>query len=499
MTEKNKNYSQIIRSSSLIGGAQSLNMLIGMVRVKFVAILIGPVGVGLVATYQSLLQMIGTVAGLGLHSSAVRDVAQAVSQHDQQHIGRTVLSLRRMCFLSGSIGALTVILFSNTLSLITFDSSEYANGIALSGLVILFANLKGGQMALIQGMRRISDIAKLNIIGATCGAIISVTLYWFLGVDGIVPAIVALSLTELIASWWYARKVNVPKVSMTWGESFKTAGGMIKMGLAFMWNGLLIATVAYVTRTLITQEIDLIAVGTFSAAYALSGIVVNFILGAMGADYYPSLTALNHDHKKMKELVNQQTEVGLLLAMPGLIATIAFAPLIIKLFYTSEFYESIDLLQWFAVGCIGRVVSWPLGYIVLAKGLSKLFVITETMINLFHLLLIVLMLKLFGIEGVAMAFPILYFIYTVMMLGVAKLLIDFSWSKNVWKMIFVFSPIVMFVFCSSIYFSEINSMLIGGIVSGFVGLICIKGLVQRWGDKHRINRIIMKIPFIKCI
>ena len=38
----NNSYSRIMKSSSLIGGAQGINMLIGMVRVKFVAILIGP-------------------------------------------------------------------------------------------------------------------------------------------------------------------------------------------------------------------------------------------------------------------------------------------------------------------------------------------------------------------------------------------------------------------------------------------------------------------------
>jgi len=499
MTEQKQNYSRIMKSSSLIGGAQGINMLIGMIRVKFVAILIGPIGVGLVTTYQSITQMIGTVAGLGLQSSAVRDIAQAVGQADQEHIGRTVLSLRRMCWLTGGLGSLIVILLSKTLSQLTFNSTEYATGISFVGLTILFANLKGGQMALIQGMRRVGDLAKLNVIGAVSGTIISVGLYWAFGMQGIIPAIVLLSLTELCASWWFARKVDVPQVTMSWFESFKATGGMVKMGLAFMWSSLLIAIVAYLTRTLIAQEIDLVAVGVFSAAFALSGMFVNFVLGAMGADYYPSLTAINTDHKKMRELVNQQTEIGLLLAVPGLLATLAFAPWVIKLFYTSEFAQSADLLRWFALGCIGRVISWPLGFIILAKGYSRLLVFTETAINIIHLTLIILFLNWFDIEGVAMAYPVLYLIHIIMMLLLSKHIIGMSWSRGVWILIACMTPFIIATFAAGLFLPVIPATLIGLIITGIISLYCMRELVIRLGSEHKLSYFISKLPLIKLI
>jgi antigen flippase len=499
MTEQKKSYSRIMKSTSLIGGAQGTTMLIGMIRVKFVAILIGPIGVGLVATYQSILQMIGTVAGLGLQSSAVRDVSLAVSQANEEHIGRTVLSLQRMCWLSGSLGSLMVFLLSPILSQLTFDSSEYATGIALSGLSIFFVNLKGGQMAIIQGMRRISDLAKLNVIGAVSGTFISVCLYWAFGIQGIIPAIVLLSLTELCASWWFARKVNVPKVTMSWMSSFKAAGGMVKMGLAFMWNGLLLVLVAYMTRIIIAQEIDIVAVGIFSAAFALSGMFVNFILTAMGADYYPSLTAINTDHEKMQKLVNQQTEIGLLLAIPGLLATIAFAPWVIKLFYTSEFSQSADLLRWFALGCIGRVTSWPLGFIILAKGYSGLFVFTETAINFIHLILIILFLNCFGIEGVAIAFPVLYLIYTFMMILVSKYIIGFSWSRGVRRLLLIMVPFITLIYTASMLLPVIQATIVCCIITVGMSLYCMRGLVTRLGSEHKLTSIITKFPLIKFL
>jgi len=82
-----------------MGSAAGVTMLLGMVRVKFAAVLIGTTGVGLNASFTAIQTLIGTLAGLGLQSSAVRDIAAAVSNDDQQEIGRKVLTLRRICWL----------------------------------------------------------------------------------------------------------------------------------------------------------------------------------------------------------------------------------------------------------------------------------------------------------------------------------------------------------------------------------------------------------------
>ena len=77
MTDEKASYGQILKSSSLMGGAAGINMLLGMVRTKFAAVLIGTTGVGLVASFGAVQGLIGTLAGLGIQSSAVRDVAAA--------------------------------------------------------------------------------------------------------------------------------------------------------------------------------------------------------------------------------------------------------------------------------------------------------------------------------------------------------------------------------------------------------------------------------------
>ena len=100
MSEEKKNYGQILKSSSIMGGSQVVSILIGMVRVKLVAVLLGPVGIGLLGIYRSIMELATNLAGLGINTSGVRDVAEAVGASDDDRIARAALTLRRVCWLT---------------------------------------------------------------------------------------------------------------------------------------------------------------------------------------------------------------------------------------------------------------------------------------------------------------------------------------------------------------------------------------------------------------
>lgn len=495
MSEPSKSsYGQILKSSSLIGGAQGINLLLGMVRVKFAAVLIGPSGVGLAGNYAAIQGLVGTVVGLGIQSSAVRDVAEAVGRGDQEAIGRTILTLRRICWLTGLIGMLAMMALAGILSRWTFGSEDHALEVAALGLVILLSNISGGQTALIQGMRRIGDLAKLTIVGSLAGTLITVGCYWWLGMQGIVPAMFLMAVAQLAASWHFARRVPVPAVHLTWRESLRTGGSMVRLGLVFMWTGLIGSLVIYLTRALITQQLSLEAVGIYSAAYALSGLFVGFVLGAMGADYYPRLTAVASDHEAVNRLVNEQTEIGLLLAVPGLLATLSLATWIIHLFYTPAFLQATDLLQWFVLGCLGRVISWPLGFVMLALGRGRWFFVTETLGHTLHLALIGLGMVTLGIEGVAIAFFILYVGYTAAVYGVARHLTGFAWSTGNRRLLQRLLPIVAVAFVAGQLLPLWPATVFGIVVTGVITVLCLRGLVQRVGSDHRIVRLACRLP-----
>lgn len=471
-------------------------MLLSMVRTKFAAVLIGTAGAGLLANFGAIQGLVGTLAGLGIGSSAVRDVAAAVAAGDQAAIGRTVLTLRRMCWLTGLVGMAAMMALSPLLAQWTFGTQDHTLEIAALGLIILFGNLSGGHTALINGMRRIGDLARLGVISAVVGTVVSIGFYLWLGLRGIVPALVLASAINLIITWQYAKRVPVLPAAMTWAQSFSEASGMVKMGSAMMWNNFLISFAAYITIQLITNNINIQAAGIYSAAFALSGIFVNFILTAMGADYYPRLSSLSQDKVGMCKLINEQTEISLLLAAPGLLVTITMAPWLIRLFYSPEFLPAVQLLQWFVLGCLGRIISWPLGWLTAAMQKSWWLVILETCSIILHLILIATLLQIFGLEGVAIAFFMLYVCYATASFFIGQKLIGFTWSTNCKKLKDILVLLIIVNFILAKYFPILIGAITGLFLTTLVSIYCLKELINRLDKNHRIIKFLLKFPSI---
>ncbi|MCP5230592.1 MAG: oligosaccharide flippase family protein, partial [Zoogloeaceae bacterium] len=184
-----QSYAQILRASSIIGGAHGLNYLVGLIRVKIVAVLLGPAGVGLISLYTSATALIGTAAGMGIASSGVREVAKSFSEGDADAAARTVRILRRMCWLTGLLGWALTVLLARPISQWVFGDTEHALAIAILGGTLLLGAITGGQAALVQGVRRIGDLARINVYGMLINTAVAIALYAWLREDGIVPVL----------------------------------------------------------------------------------------------------------------------------------------------------------------------------------------------------------------------------------------------------------------------------------------------------------------------
>src|SRR5215471_6733544 len=79
-------YGQILKSSVLIGGSSVLNIGIGIVRTKAMAVLLGPAGFGLMSLYGSIADLAVSIASMGVNSSGVRQIAEAAASSDDKRI-----------------------------------------------------------------------------------------------------------------------------------------------------------------------------------------------------------------------------------------------------------------------------------------------------------------------------------------------------------------------------------------------------------------------------
>jgi len=146
----------------------------------------------------------------------------------------------------------------------------------------------------------------------------------------------------------------------------------------------------------------------------------------MGADFYPRLTASVNDHDRCNQLVNEQVLIGMLLAGPGVIATLTFAPIIITLLYSIKFRASITLLRWICLGTMVQVVSWPIGFVTVAHGKQNLFIFSEVAWATASLGLSWSCIHFFGIKGAGISFFLSYVVHALIACPIARHLSGFG-------------------------------------------------------------------------
>ena len=194
-----------------------------------------------------------------------------------------------------------------------------------------------------------------------------------------------------------------------------------------MWNGLLVTAVAFLARALVVRDAGLDASGLYQAAWTISGMFSGFVLSAMSADFYPRLAGVSSDNAALKRLVNEQTEVGLLLALPGILGTLVFAPVLLELLYTSKFVPAAELLPWFLAGVFVQVISWPIGFVLLAKSHSFTFAWVETLINASHVVMLYFLIGKFGVVGAAAAFALTQCVHIAIYFTVVRRKAECAW------------------------------------------------------------------------
>src|SRR3989344_6010855 len=375
--ENSHGVARILKVTASLGGASLINVLLGIVRVKVLAVQLGPAFFGMISLYTNFITSIGAITSLGIGGSAVRNIAVAAKSGNEARVAYIVSVLRRMVWLTGICGLIATIAMSLPGSWWMFGNYNHAWAVAILGVTVLFAQIQAGHTALLSGLRRINDLAKLLVMGGLLSTVLAITLLLLLGEKGIVPFLVAVALGQVAASWWYSRKVKVSVVKVPWQECVAESREMVQLGLSMVVSGLMLTVSTLLILIILRSYEGVAAVGLYQSAFTISSIYVGFILQSMSSDYFPRLVGVVENRAERNQVVDEQSDVAIMLAVPGLVAALIFSSLLILLLYSVRFDGASDILRWMILGMLGRIVSWPLGFILLAHGDKSAYIISE--------------------------------------------------------------------------------------------------------------------------
>lgn len=417
-------YRQIFRASAIVGGASVINVAIGIVKVKVLAVLLGPAGVGLMGLYQNIMSMATLLSGCGVANSGVRQLA--ASQEDVAILSLVRKALFMANLLLGLIGMVALWLLREPVAVWVFGNAEHSAEVGYLGVGVLLGLIASSQTALLQGLRRIGDLGRVQILSALVSAIAGIGAVWLWGRAGLPVFILAGPAASVLVASWIARRLPRPAAGHDWAELRRQWQAMFALGVPIMAAGLLNTGTELFARSLVLRELGIDSLGHFQAAWVISMTYLGFVLNAMEMDYYPRLSAAIQDRDRATRIVNDQIEMVLLLAGPVLLAMMTLTPWLIELLYAESFAPAAEILRWQVMGDIVKIMSWPMSFVVLAQGKGVSFISIESTWNAAYLTMLWFGLPLLGLPVMGMAFFGAYVIYIVAVRLVAGQLIGFK-------------------------------------------------------------------------
>jgi O-antigen/teichoic acid export membrane protein len=407
MTAERDSYRRIVNATAVMGGATIAIILIGVVRTKLFALLVGPAGIGLIGLFTSIMATAAAVGGMGLGFSGVREIAASPERRP---------SVRRALWLATwPLAVLTAcLLWLGRFEIVRWSGAgeDQATAIGLIGVPAALTIIAAVQLAEIQGLGRLKDVAKARVGGAVIALLLGVAAVTWLGAIGLVLAVAAIPAANVMAALPFR-----PRLERT-GRGALTGMGdewrrLLGLGATIMVTSSLSAGVLVIIRALIIHQDGIEAAGLYQAAYGIAALNASLVLSAMATDYFPRLSGTEADRKASTTLVNQQLHAALILASPILLAMSATAPLVLHILYSGEFTAGADLLRWQLTGELLKLPGWAMAFLLIARSDKSRFLLVETSFALLFAGASYVLLPRLGLAGAGVGYAFAYLAYSM--------------------------------------------------------------------------------------
>lgn len=408
-----------------------LKILVGIISAKFVAIFLGTTGIGLVGLLQNTLAIISSITGFGINISGVRMVTLANAEENHQEFSKTVLVLKRASITTGILGVFLTLILAKPLSIWTFGSTEYTNWFLVLSINFIFSSLAINKMVLLQGTRSMKEIAVSTVVYAVLVTAVTLPIYYFFKMEGIVAVLILTAVLNYVVNWFFARKISVVPVSVGFKETISRSKEMIQLGFLLSINVIFGQITAYLLKLYFNfQHATESVLGLYVVATTLLLTYVGMVFSAMSTDFYPRLTQVQTDNNKVKEMVNDQIEVALLLLTPLVVIFYFLAPFLITILYSDDFLGVVLILKWALLAIIIKAIIWPLAFIILAKGEKKLYFKQEILGDAMNIIFTIIGYYYFGLIGIGIAMVFNYSVYGIYVFLVVRKKFNFNFRKN---------------------------------------------------------------------
>ncbi|MBO6013031.1 MAG: oligosaccharide flippase family protein [Bacteroidales bacterium] len=425
-----ESYKNIIKATSLFGGVHGLNSALDLVRSKIAAELLGPAGTGLNTIYNETRELLHSTSNLGLDLSGIRNISRRyeewrkskeVAERElyKELLLDEIALLRSWIFLLASIGTLLCMVLAEPLSYFTFQDLDHILGFVLLSPAVGLSTIVCGEMIVLKATRRIKLVASITLAFVILAILVTLPFYYFFGINGVLPALVMLCLSEALLVISFSFRRFKPRVFFK-TEKLKAGFPILKLGIAFALAGMLTHGTQLAIRAFFNHEGGLILVGLYGAGYSIFMKLCNIAFASVDSDYFPRLSGIFNNLEERRATVYRQIRVTVPISLLIAAITIPLLPYLLPLLNTEEYMPAVRMAQFAIASIVFRAIYLPFSYLTLAAGTSRIFLFLEFLSNVIIVACIYTCYQFWQLDGVGIGLLLAQIIDTVISFFVAK-------------------------------------------------------------------------------
>ncbi|MGH8158795.1 MAG: O-antigen translocase [Rhodanobacter sp.] len=408
----------IVRSSFFTAIATAAKLLAGLVVLKLVAWFAGPQGVGKLGQFMSLMSLLAVLAGGGISAGIVKYVAEY--RNDPQRLSRLLAAALWYALFASCLMGCATFLFSRQIALWLLGDPHYASLIRVLAVAQLGIALVNYILAVINGFMDVRRLAFIQVLGSFLSIVMVVWLSRWLQLYGALLALVVgqtLWLVVGLPTWWRSPYFQKSMLRMHFDREMTTR--LAAFSVMTVTSALLPPLINIAVRDHLALQFGWEQVGYWQAVSKVSEAYLLFLTTAINIYYLPKLASIHERAALILELRNAYRYL-----LPAVVALAALVYVlrnwVTRLLFSADFASAGALYGPQLVGDVIKIASFILSYLMLAKAMTKLFVISECVFGISYLALVYVFTAHYGLVGAMYAFSVNYLLYLVFNVLVAR-------------------------------------------------------------------------------
>lgn len=407
----------LIKTSVLTGVSTVIKVIAGFIINKVIAMYIGPSGLASVGHLQNFLSIVTTFSNGAIASGVIKYTAEYTDIKQKQKIFSTSIVISLFCSF---IISLILFGFSRYFSELILKDTQYSSVFIVFGLTVFLFALNTILMSILNGQKEIKKYVLVNIYSSLFSLLFTSFLIMQLHLMGALYALVVnqsviffVTLGFVVKSSWFKWeyfKQGVDKESLI---------KLSKYSLMAITSALTVPVSHLLIRNYIGDSLGWDEAGYWQGIWYISTTYLMVVTTSLGVYYLPRLSEITDNKELKKEIIS-----GYKIIMPIVIilalGIYVFRELAIYIAFTDDFLPMLVLFKWQLIGDVIKIASWLLGYLMLAKAMTRIFIYTEIMFSVLFVVLSMVFIKQCGLVGVTYAFSLNYFLYLIMMIFIFR-------------------------------------------------------------------------------